>query len=126
MLECHAPADTTCPNPSVCNVVGCLFGKSKLPLIEVQEVQGGAMFDSILMKVAAPVMESAGFSYDPAIPQLDITAPEHEVQIESDSATGVLYVHVGPVTVLRICRIKNATFKLTGWHTERVTEEEPT
>lgn len=37
--------------------------------------------------------------------QLDITAPDHGVQVEYDRNRKVLYVHVDGYTALRICRI---------------------
>ena len=46
-----------------------------------------------------------GHSYDPALPQLDITAPEGDIEVEIDSR-GVLYVHVEGFSCLRICQIK--------------------
>lgn len=38
-------------------------------------------------------------------PQLDITAPETEVQVEYDKTRNVLYVHIEGFTCLRICQI---------------------
>jgi hypothetical protein len=83
-------------------MMGCLFGKSKLPLVGEMEIAGPPK----------SAMEARGFSYDPDVPQLDITAPTSEVQIELDLDRGVLYVHVGPVTVLRICQIKESSCKI--------------
>lgn len=37
--------------------------------------------------------------------QLDITQPDHGVQVEYDMARSVLYVHVDGYTALRVCRI---------------------
>ncbi len=42
---------------------------------------------------------------------LDITDPQFPVEIKSDSR-GVLWVNVGPVCVLRICRVKEFTVAL--------------
>lgn len=39
------------------------------------------------------------------VEHLDITAPEHAVEIKTDSK-GVLWVNIGPVCVLRVCRVK--------------------
>jgi hypothetical protein len=72
-----------------------LFGKSKLPFPDGPEA------------VSTPLIPRS--SYDPELPQLDITAPDHDITVEVDRGRGVLYVHVGPITVLRICRIKQIT-----------------
>jgi hypothetical protein len=50
------------------------------------------------------MIKAIGVSYDPDQPFLDITGPEQEIRIEADLRRGILYVHVGPITVLRICR----------------------
>jgi hypothetical protein len=51
------------------------------------------------------ILECIGFSADVTQPHMDITEPAHRVIVEIDDARKVLYVHVGPVTILRICRI---------------------
>jgi hypothetical protein len=61
-----------------------------------------------------PVLRCLGHSYDPILPQLDITAPKDDVSIEVDARRHVVYVHVGPVTVLRICRTGQVTVTQVG------------
>lgn len=47
--------------------------------------------------------------------QLDITAPEHGVQVRYDMKRQVLYVDVDGITALRICRIPGEVrFELDG------------
>ena len=43
----------------------------------------------------------------------DITAPQHAVQIQTDER-GVLWVNVGPVCVLRICRMTDLRIEIQG------------
>lgn len=47
------------------------------------------------------------------IQMLDITAPDHGVEIEWDETRRVLYVHVDGITALRICRIPALKIKRT-------------
>jgi hypothetical protein len=50
-------------------------------------------------------LECVGFSVEVNQPHIDITGPTHRVIVEIDNARKVMYVHVGPLTVLRVCRI---------------------
>lgn len=43
----------------------------------------------------------------------DITAPSQTVEVKMDNR-GVLWVNVGPVCVLRICRMSNARVEIEG------------
>jgi hypothetical protein len=49
--------------------------------------------------------ETVGESDRKIPPQLDITGPEGEVQVEVDHTRGVMYVHLEGATILRICRV---------------------
>jgi hypothetical protein len=64
---------------------------------------GLPLVDSITPKLELPLPRA---SYNPGIPQLDITKPDFDITIEIDEPRGVMYIHVGPVTVLRICQVK--------------------
>lgn len=48
---------------------------------------------------------SIGVQWVPEQPFLDLTAPQAPVTVEIDHHRNVLYIHVGPVTVFRMCRI---------------------
>ena len=43
---------------------------------------------------------------------LDITKPDHDVQIEWDITRRVLYVHVEGITALRICQVPHVEYKV--------------
>ena len=52
------------------------------------------------------------FSFDPEQPFLDVTAPEHGVQVRMAKDGKVLWVDVDGVCVLRICRVPDVGFNL--------------
>lgn len=53
-----------------------------------------------------PTITLVRHSYDPTVPQLDITGPQHvEVELQEQVDGLVLYVHVQGVTVLRVCKL---------------------
>jgi hypothetical protein len=56
-------------------------------------------------EITPQVLECLGYSVDRAQPHVDITKPAHRVIVEIDDTRKVMYVHIGPVTILRICQI---------------------
>jgi hypothetical protein len=46
---------------------------------------------------------------------MDITAPDHPVQVEIDADRKVLYVHVDGISALRICRLPGPTEVVVKW-----------
>jgi hypothetical protein len=58
-----------------------------------------------------PLMQAVTDSHSGLLRQMDITAPEGEVQVQISADGKVLWVHVEGVTVLRVCRCEKITIE---------------
>lgn len=54
----------------------------------------------------------------------DITAPEHAVEVVTDDR-GVLWVNIGPVCVLRVCRMTGLSIEVQGNEPMKLTRTFP-
>lgn len=63
---------------------------------------------------------SYGFNKEPALPQLDITAPNHGVQVQVSPEGDRVWVNVDGVCVLRICQIQKDRLEVDDPYTNEL------